>query len=219
MTKTGRALLTTLALTLLSGAAGATLLRALTLEEVAADSVRIVIATARSTVAERGEDGLIRTRVTFDRLTGLKGGDPGPALALTFAGGRVGRRFVRVPGMPEYRLGERYVLFVAEDRDPLCPVVGWTQGTYRLAPDPATGAESVFDAAGRPVYGFEEGRPLHRAKDGARSILRAEDFLDRVRSIVARQAPAVEDPEVADPPADGPEAEGGGAPATDGGGR
>ena len=52
----------------------------------------------------------------------------------TFSGGEVGGIRQRVDGMPEIKVGERYVVMLAADQDPplVSPFVGFNQGLYRV---------------------------------------------------------------------------------------
>jgi hypothetical protein len=81
---------------------------------------------------------------------------------LEFLGGTVGEDTLRVDGMPEFRVGDRDVLFIAEAGRPASPVVGFTYGRFRIIQDSRTGAEMVRTHDGRPLASTADvgnGRP------------------------------------------------------------
>ncbi len=70
----------------------------------------------------------------------------------TFSGGEVGGIRQRVDGMPEIKIGERYVVMLAADQDPplVSPLIGFNQGLYRI--DGVSRAETVVhDRNGRSL--------------------------------------------------------------------
>ena len=105
---------------------------------------------------------------------------------LRLSGGEIGGIKQRIEGMPEFAVGERYVIFVESERQPplTSPIVGFNQGLYRVVGETRAGAV-VRDRAGRRLAGG--GAPGDAA---AASITSDEEptldaFLARVRA--ARQ--------------------------------
>lgn len=98
-----------------------------------------------------GPDRAIVTDVTFDVLRVLKGAS-GLRTKLTFLGGTVGRETLVIEGMPQFQIGERDVLFVGADRMAASPLVGFSQGRYRVVRDPASGRDLVRTNSGGAVF-------------------------------------------------------------------
>ena len=99
--------------------------------------------------------GTLFTEVTLsvDRQVG---GNVGPEIRFTLAGGSTGGETVIVFGMPRFEVGRRYVLMLRPDfENTNVPVVGVSQGFFEIASDPATGQEMILNADGDIVLGIE----------------------------------------------------------------
>lgn len=96
----------------------------------------------------------IETRVFFEKVTYLKGrlADSTERFSLVVPGGTVGEMRMRVCGAPEFRPGERHVLFLLPSYKTF-PTVGLWQGAFRLIPD-ADGVGRVYQQ-GVAVTGFD----------------------------------------------------------------
>ncbi len=114
-------------------------LRATTLQEISEDEQ---IQTAQTIVRGRAEQvnaaretgsrGVaIVTTVQFTPLAVYKGSATGP-VSLRFLGGKVGDTEMKVRGMPQFKVGQEYILFVSGDRNLACPVVGWAEGSLKV---------------------------------------------------------------------------------------
>lgn len=90
----------------------------------------------------------IVTLVTFSIVEGLKGGLL-TQTSLEFLGGTVGETTLEVSGMPEFRVGDRDVVFVGA-RNAVSPLVDFAYGRVRIVRD-ATGIDSVRLHDGRPL--------------------------------------------------------------------
>jgi hypothetical protein len=108
--------------------------------EVADTSSRIVL--------DRGT-GKIVTDVTF-RVTRVLKGAAGATRVLVFAGGVVGDRALAVEDVPRFTPGERDVIFAMASPSSLSPIVGMSQGRFRIVAD-ANGREMVQQFDGTPV--------------------------------------------------------------------
>lgn len=82
------------------------------------------------------------TEVTFEVFDVMKG-VAGSTYRLDLLGGRVGDVELLVPGMPVFAPGDHAVLFVAQNGAAICPLVGATQGYFRVQFDLAMGEEVV----------------------------------------------------------------------------
>jgi hypothetical protein len=122
---------------------------------------QIIIGTVQEVTEGPDDSGSPATFVTLGDLDVLKG-DVGSTLTLRLYGGRMGDRMVRIPDMPRFTVGERYVLFIAGNGRDLCPLVGVWQGRFHVRFDAGRGTEVVEDDAHQPVTGLA-GRELQRA--------------------------------------------------------
>lgn len=177
-------------LLLLLAPASGTVLKRLTIADVEDRAERILVATVRSVSEFAGvpPESPILTEVVFESLTVLKGNDPGATIAYRFAGGKVGERRLRIAGMPEFEVGERYVLFAAPALDTLCPIVGWWQGRYRVLPAIPGTEPVVGDSDGRPVYGFTNGLPVITPPDEEVKPLTLSAFVGLVEELLRQRA-------------------------------
>ncbi|MEX1198744.1 MAG: hypothetical protein WEB57_12905 [Pseudohongiellaceae bacterium] len=136
----------------------------------------------------------IHTIVRFRVLDVIKGDHPGDELELRYLGGEVNGRRMQVTDMEWPEAGESGVYFVESLQRPLVhPLVGWSQGHYRLAAD-GQGEDRVYTADRQPVAG-------HAVSDGGLNLMQlggppaavpAGEFKRRVRDLVDGGGPARE---------------------------
>lgn len=112
--------------------------------------VRVRVTAVASTWDDPTGPKAIHTAVTFRILRTLKG-QSGETLVLRFLGGQVGEVTMAVPGMPVFDVGGTYILFVRRNLNAFCPLVGVMHGSYRVAQDPATGAEHILRSNSEPL--------------------------------------------------------------------
>lgn len=110
-----------------------------------ADLVVVGTVSARSSAYDMPARQHISTYVTLDNLQVVKGTLSAAQYTLRFAGGRVDGIIEVYPGVPELRVGERYVLFVRGNFRNFFPIVGIGQGIYRVMTD-ASGREVVMQS-------------------------------------------------------------------------
>ena len=91
----------------------------------------------------------IVTVVTFRVERGLKG-QLGRELQLELLGGEVGTVRMEVEGMPQFRAGERDVLFLSPNRQSVSPIVGLYQGRFRVVGDRAAGTDRILTHNEKP---------------------------------------------------------------------
>ncbi len=173
---------------------GATV-RTLDLPQIAQQADVIVDATVQTVnsywVAPAGVKS-IRTRVNFTVNAMIKG-PPTPSLSLEFLGGEVGDRGLRVPGVPKFAVGERYILFSnSPEKSMVSPVVGMEQGALRVVHDSESQVDRVYRYWGQPVSAQVDFKSRVPATAGAttRTDLRSADTVDqfagRVRQLLNR---------------------------------
>lgn len=88
------------------------------------------------------------TFVTLSIARSFKGGSTaGDRITLRFRGGPDGKgRVLRVPGIPQFRSGDREILFVRDNGADICPLVGWEQSRLRVI------RGEIYDEQGREVW-------------------------------------------------------------------
>ena len=87
---------------------------------------------------------LIATRVTFVIQKVYKGQVSG-SVDTDFLGGTIGTRRVSIPGMPQFKQGERLIVFLANPADKsVSGSIGRDQGVLRIVFDPQTGSDRVY---------------------------------------------------------------------------
>jgi len=135
-------------LALLAVAANATTLSRLRFEELANQATAVARLRCIG-VESRWENGEIWTETRFETVELNKGMLPG-VVSVRMLGGRIGNLHSRIAA---FRPGEEaYVFLWGREGEPF-RVLGWSQGTFRIARDPRTGVERVTqDSAAAPVF-------------------------------------------------------------------
>lgn len=108
----------------------------------AAQVVRVKVSKVSSRWDAAPHGPVIRTYVECETLRTLKG-PPLATITLRFLGGKVGEESMTVADMPTLEEGRSYILFVAENGQAMCPLVGVMHGTYPLILDETTQVQHV----------------------------------------------------------------------------
>jgi len=150
-----------LCLLLVSGTAGATSVRQLSLDELlqGAELVfegRVIdIAARRLETGSAAHAGLIYTTVTFEVLDLVKGEYTQSTLTLSFLGGSAEGRALLIEEMRLPARGERGIYFVESlARRQVHPLYGWSQGHFLVVSDPDLG-ERVMTADSQAITAVE----------------------------------------------------------------
>jgi hypothetical protein len=144
------------------------------------------VAAVESFRADRRGNARIRTRVTFSVDEPLRGS--GRVTVLEFLGGTVGDLTLEVADMPQFSVGERYVVFAFDGDRWVNPIVGFTQGLLRVSHDARDGTARVLTAAHAPLAGVTAiGRPPLRVSRTMTEPMLLPVFLDAIRDEMARQ--------------------------------
>jgi hypothetical protein len=164
--------------------ASSTTLARLGFRELAQKSTAIVRARCLSheSVMLGGE---IYTETRFEITAEDKGVSP-RLIAVRMPGGAWGHLHSRVDGVPNFRVGEDVYLFLWERPGQPCAVLGWTQGTFRIAHDSRSRLDLVTqDSAGVPIFD-----PLTKEfRAGGVRNLPLPDFQLKLRRALQRSAP------------------------------
>lgn len=154
------------ALALLAIAANATTLARMRFEELAQQATAIARLRCLSTQSF-WQNGEIWTDTQFEVIEQPKGALSATVIVRTL-GGTLGHLHSRVEEAPVFHPGEEAYLFLwSREGEPL-RVLGWSQGTFRLARDARTGTETVTqDSTAASVFDPRERRFLH---EGIRNL-------------------------------------------------
>ena len=154
------------ALTLLAIAANATTLARMPFEELVKQATAIARFRCLSTKS-LWLNGEIWTDTQFEIVKQAKGALPGTVTVRTL-GGTLGLLHSRVEETPVFHPGEETYLFLwAREGEPL-RVLGWSQGTFRIARDLKTGTETVTqDSTAVPLFDPQARRFVH---EGIRNL-------------------------------------------------
>ena len=133
------AVLVLLAVVLASAPATATVVIPVAEADLVAQSAAVLVGRVAA-IASHADRGRIYTDVTVDVDEMLKG-DSVPTLTVRVLGGRVGTHAAWVEGSPEFRRGERVLLFVSAYRDGTARVARFYQGKFSIIRD--AGGEDV----------------------------------------------------------------------------
>lgn len=170
-----RALFATAMVLGLAASAWPTTIVAPSFQELVARAEQVVVAQVaarRSAWVSSRSGRAIVTDVTFRIERTLKG-TVYAERSLEFLGGTVGDDTLEVDGMPEFRVGDRDVLFIRDSGRPASPLVGFMYGRFRIVRDRVTGAETVRTHDGRPLASLADvgnGRPPARMAPFALSL-------------------------------------------------
>jgi len=160
-------------------AASATTLVRLGFDELAqrATAIMRVRCLGSASVWRNGE---IWTDTEFEVLEVSKGTTSG-IVRVSLPGGRVDHLQSRVDGVPVFRAGEEAYLFLWDANGRETYVLGWTQGTFRIAHDPQTGIARVTqESAATPIFDPATKQFRH---GGVRNLLLADFQLKLKRAL------------------------------------
>ena len=146
----------------------------------------------------------IETHIKFRIDSIIKGQAQGAEIDLTFLGGTVGKVRQTVNAMRYPSVGEKGVYFVIDpNKNYVHPLVGWSQGHYKEVM--VDGRAKMVTADDRPIMAMRPTsflsktspvlRLSHGSADGLvfsdklEDAITKADFLERVRSLVAKKNP------------------------------
>jgi len=124
---------------------------------------QIFVGTVDRKEARRDARGVIVTDVIFADVEPLYGVAPvNGELALEVFGGDLGDVHAEIAGEPPLVMGQRYLMFAFASGKYYTPIVGGTQGIYVVKPDPASGAQMVYNAFGHVMVREPLARHMER---------------------------------------------------------
>lgn len=129
-----------------------------TLEELVSEAdvvVRGIVTEVRGVEFDSPQGRGIRTIVTLRVERTLKG-SAGETVTLLQLGGTVRGRTLRVAGLPQFKPGDRQIVFVAGNGRMICPVIGGVFGRFFVRVDAATGRDQIFRNDGAPLVSIAD---------------------------------------------------------------
>jgi hypothetical protein len=169
---------------LIAVVANATTMVRLRFEELAQKSSAIARLRCVSTKS-LWDAGEIRTETRFAVVDREKGSLE-ETVTVRMLGGNVEHVHSRVEGVPTFRAGEEVYLFLWGRNGEAYRVLGWSQGTFRIAPDAKAGAEVVSqDSSGAAV--FDPGTHTFRSAGIGRMEL--GEFQQKLRRLLRSTTP------------------------------
>lgn len=174
-------------------AARATAQTPMSLDEMIVAAPAIVVATVESRRAEYeyyGSSRLIITKVTLRVEESIKGSLP-RTVVVEVLGGTLGDQTLHVSHVPEFRVGDRDVLFLSNAPHAVSPLVGSNQGRFRVLADNETGTARVVTAGFEPLIAVSQvGAERTTVARRLTEALPLNDFItvvrDRSRALGAR---------------------------------
>jgi hypothetical protein len=164
--------------------------RTLDLPEIAHQAEVIADVTVQKLTSYWSTPGGVRsihTRVDFSVNRVIKG-SVASTISLEFLGGEVQNRGLKVPGVPQFSVGERFIIFSHAPGLPfVSPIVGLDQGSLRVVHDSESNVDRVFRHWGQPVSEQEDFKsrvPVSPATD--RNYLRSANTVDHFAERVTR---------------------------------
>ena len=108
------------------------------------------VTDVQSQWAGEGGQRHIVTYVTFKVNDVLKG-EPGASYTLRMLGGTIGDMTMKVTDTPEFKQGDRDIVFVENNGRQFVPLVGIMHGRFRVEKDAGSGTDVVRTNTGGPV--------------------------------------------------------------------
>ena len=164
----------------------------LSLDQLTDRAAAIVVSTVTSRRSEwelYGASRLIITKVTMEVEQALKGSPP-KTITIDVVGGTIGETTQRVFHVPEFRVGDRDVLFLNNASHAVSPLVGSDQGRFRVITESATGTPRVLTVGFAPLLSIADvgvvvdGAPLVRSLSAAITLT---SFVTTIRDSARRQ--------------------------------
>jgi len=140
------------------------------------------VTDVRSQWAGEGAQRHIVTFVTFKVEDTLKG-NAGATYSIRLLGGTVDGETMEVSDTPKFKVGDRDILFVENNGSQFVPLVGITNGRFRIQRDEQIGHDIVTTGEGVPLSSVAQlGTGMHGAGGVA---LSPEEFKSTIRTKLA----------------------------------
>lgn len=162
---------------------------ALSFDQLVERAALIAVTTVTGRRAEwefYGASRLIVTKVTL-RVEQVLKGSASDSMTVEVLGGTVGDETQTASHVPDFRVGDRDVLFLNAHPHAVSPLVGSDEGRFRVLRDPQAGVDRVLTSGWQPLRSTAEmrGGP-ERVVTSMASALRLDEFATIVRDAARR---------------------------------
>jgi len=121
-------------------------------DQLVQEAELVLVGTVQGMTGKKLEpSAVIVTDILFGDLNVVKGVHTEETYILQVLGGTSGEENLTVSGAPQFKNGETYVVFVRGNTKEAFPLVGVTQGKFRVIFDSSTDTEIVVDENNRPI--------------------------------------------------------------------
>jgi hypothetical protein len=154
--------------------------------QVDMESAEFIAAVVIMDIEARKEDR-IYTYITYRPIEILKGDPDSLPYTIRMMGGKVGNERLIVSDIPQFEVGEKYLLFLKFD-NPYCPILGRYLRTFKIRHDPNLNRERVLSYHDENIYGFhDDGKVLKEQRSGRDEPVGLELFRDYIGRISGRK--------------------------------
>ncbi len=108
--------------------------------------------------------------VTFSNLEIIVGEHDGDEIVVRLSGGEIDDIKIEYDGIPEFEIGERDLIFLKGNFVEMCPIVGWTQGRFRVEVSQDSRGEIVLTDDFKPIGDIVNDRII-TARDPKRRVM------------------------------------------------
>ena len=149
--------------------------------QVDMESAEFIAAVEITNIEARKEDR-IYTYVTYRPIEVWKGEPDNLPHTIRMLGGKVGDERLIVSDIPQFEIGEKYLLFLRFD-NPYCPIIGGHSRTFKIKKDPVGNREKIYSYHDEGIYGVQnDGRVRKKKLSDGDEPMSIEEF----RSFVSR---------------------------------
>lgn len=161
------------------------------LAQLSTEAEQIFVGTVSALQSRKLPSGAIVTDVRFSDLQLVKGSSQSADIVLLVLGGEVDGVRLEIPGLPQFQLGARYLVFSLGNGKDLFPVVGGPGGLFRIQAGPTAGSSIVLGSSGMPLAPGIAAEVLagttQRAQDTSQTPVTLDQFLGAVRARLGTQ--------------------------------
>lgn len=152
------------------------------------------VTSVRSDWVGEGGQRHIASYVTFRVQDAIKG-NPGATYTIEMLGGTVGDQTMKVTDAPDFKVGDRDILFVEHNGQQFIPLVGIMHGRFRLQHEQQTGRDIIATNDGRPLSDVTQlGKDEHAAVAANRAPLSMGDFKSAIHTSIRNSAGRAREP-------------------------
>lgn len=107
----------------------------------------------------------IYTFVTLNDLDIIYGQYEDQEITIRLKGGEIEGDRLEISGSPQFQEGERFLIFMEGNGEYIVPIVGWTQGLFRVVQDKSNGKQIIKDYNHNRVFGIRGSKLIKEQKN------------------------------------------------------